>query len=255
VRAARPPGRASLRLSRYLLAYLTARVPLDMADFPQPERFFRDRYGVSSRALEKALGSALARRADYGDLYFEFRTIAAVALEDGLVKKASKDVVQGVGVRVLAGEKTGYAYSDDVTVASLEHAARTAGHIASDRSGAQAVAVRTASPTRDLYALPTPPVETPPPDAIALLAAVDREARRYDPRIKNVLASVVLEHKLVMIVTSDGTMVSDVQPLVRMHVTCIADDRGGRQQGTYGGGGRQPFAFLLDGDRHLRFTR
>ena len=226
-----------------------------MADSTRPERFFSDRYGVSSGALERALGTALARRADYGDLYFEFRTTTAVALEDGLVKKASKDVSQGVGARVLAGEKTGYAYSDDVTVATIEHAARTAGHIASDAGGAQAVALRPGRPARDLYTLPKPPGETALPDAIALLEAVDREARHHDPRIKNVMASLVVEHKLVMIVTSDGTMVSDVQPLARLQVTCIAEDGGRRQQGTYGGGGRQPFAFFLDGDRHLRFTR
>jgi len=226
-----------------------------MADSTRPERFFSDRYGVSSGALERALGTALARRADYGDLYFEFRTTTAVALEDGLVKKASKDVSQGVGVRVLAGEKTGYAYSDDVTVATIEHAARTAGHIASDAGGAQAVALRPGRPGRDLYALPKPPGETALPDAITLLEAVDREARHHDPRIKNVMASLVVEHKLVMIVTSGGTMVSDVQPLARLQVTCIAEDGGRRQQGTYGGGGRQPFAFFLDGDRHLRFTR
>jgi TldD protein len=226
-----------------------------MSDSTPPERFFRDRYGVSPSALEHALGSALARRADYGDLYFEFRTTSTVALEDGLVKKASKDVSQGVGVRVLAGEKTGYAYSDDVTVASIEQAARTAGHIASDTGGPQTIAVRSGRPARDLYTLATPPGETSLPQAIALLEAVDREARRHDPRVKNVLASVVLEHKLVMIVTSDGTMVSDVQPLARLNVTCIAEDGGARQQGTYGGGGRQPFAFLLEGDRHLRFTR
>src|SRR6185436_2020782 len=121
--------------------------------------------------------------------------------------------------------------------------------------GAQAVAIRAARPQRDLYALPTTAGEMSLPDAIALLEAVDREARRHDPRIKNVLASVVVEHKRVMIVTSDGTMVSDVQPLARLNVTCIAEDGGARQQGTYGGGGRQPFSFFLDGDRHLRFTR
>ncbi len=226
-----------------------------MADSTRPDRFFSDRYGVSAGALERALGTALARRADYGDLYFEFRTTTAVALEDGLVKKASKDVSQGVGVRVLAGEKTGYAYSDDVTVATIEQAAQTAGHIAADASGTQAVALRAGPPARDLYTLAKPPVETGLPDAIALLEAVDREARRHDPRIKNVMASLVVEHKLVMIVASDGTMVSDVQPLARLQVTCIAEDAGKRQQGTYGGGGRQPFAFFLDGDRHLRFTR
>jgi len=226
-----------------------------MADVLQPERFFRERYGVSAGTLEQVLGSALARRADYGDLYFEFRTSETLALEDGLVKRASKDVSQGAGVRVVAGDKTGYAYSDDVTVSTLEHAAETAGYIAATTSDPCAVAIRPTAPPHDLYALPTPPLDAPLADKIALLEAVDREARRYEPRITNVLASLAIEHKLVMIATSAGTVVSDVQPLARLHVTCIAADGGQRQQGTYGGGGRQLFAFFLEGDRHLRFAR
>jgi len=226
-----------------------------MGDVLRPERFFRERYGVSEGTLERVLGSALARHADYGDLYFEFRTSETLALEDGLVKRASKDVSQGAGVRVVAGDKTGYAYSDDVTVSTLEHAAKTAGHIAATASDARAVAIRPATAPHDLYALPSPPLDTPLADKIALLEAVDREARRHDPRITNVLASLAIEHKLVMIATSAGTVVSDVQPLARLHIACIAQDGGQRQQGTYGGGGRQAFAFLLDGSRHLRFAR
>src|SRR6185369_16035978 len=133
-----------------------------MADRVKPEEFFRDRYGVSAGALEHVLGSALARRgADDGDLYFEFRTTEALSLEEGQVKKANKDVSQGVGVRVVAGEKTGYAYTDDVTLTTLAEAARTAGHIASGSGGEQAVAVRSTRPTRDLYTLPASPLETP----------------------------------------------------------------------------------------------
>jgi TldD protein len=115
--------------------------------------------------------------------------------------------------------------------------------------------LRPARPTRDLYTLPAPTVETPLPQSIALLEAIDREARRHDPRIKNVMASIVFEHKLVMIVTSDGTLVNDVQPLARLSITCIAEDGAGRQQGTYGGGGRHPFSFFLEDERHLRFAR
>src|SRR5262245_13351997 len=113
-----------------------------MGDRVQPEEFFRDRYGLSPSALEPVLGSALAHRADDGDLYFEFRTSEALSLEEGHVKKANKDVSQGVGVRVVAGEKTGYAYTDDVTLTTLTEAARTAGHIASAGGGDHAVAVR-----------------------------------------------------------------------------------------------------------------
>ncbi len=220
-----------------------------------PDRFFRDRYGLSERALDHALGSALARRADYGDLYFEFRTTETFSLEDGLVKKANKDVTQGVGARVLSGEKTGYAHSGDVTVAAIEEAVRTAGHIASSAGDAQAMALRSPAPKHDLYTLAVAPLDAPLVDKIALLQDVDREARRYDTRIKNVLASLTIEQKLVMIVGSDGRLVSDNQPLVSLNLTCIAESAGTRQYGRCGGGGRQCFRFLLEGDRHLRFAR
>ncbi len=226
-----------------------------MADPVRPEEFFRERYGVSPNALERVLGSALARHSDDGDLYFEFRTSEALSLEEGQVKKANKDVSQGVGVRVVAGEKTGFAYTDDVTVTTLTEAARTAGHIASGPGSDHAVVVRSTRPERDLYTLPSTPLDTPLPDKIALLEAMDRAARAFDPRIKNVFASVAIEQKLVMIATADGRLVSDVQPLARVSITCIAEDANGRQQGTYGGGGREAFTFLLDGDRHLRFAR
>jgi len=220
-----------------------------------PQQLFSDRYGVSERALEQALGSALARRADYGDLYFEHATLEALSLEDGVVKHTSKNTSQGVGVRVLAGDKTGYAYSDEVTVGALEQAARTAGHIAAASSEDRSVNVTPAVRGHDLYALSAPPIQAPLRDKIALLEAIDREARALDPRVKSVLASIVVEQKLVMIATSDGGLTSDVQPLARVQVTCIAEDANGRQRGTFGGGGRHPFQFFLDGDTHLRYAR
>ena len=96
----------------------------------QPEHFFLERFGLSAHLLEETVGSAIARRADYADLYFEFRTVQSLSLEDGIVKTASQHIAQGVGVRVVAGDKTGYAYSDDVTVDSLRLATRTAQAIA-----------------------------------------------------------------------------------------------------------------------------
>ena len=220
-----------------------------------PERFFRDRYDLSERMLEHALGFALARRADYGDLYFEFRTTEAFSLEDGLVKKANKDVTQGVGARVLAGEKTGYAYSDDVTVSAIEQAVRTAGYIASSGGDARAVAIRPSTRAHDLYTLATSPLDVPLADKIALLEAVDRAARRFDPRITNVLASLAVEQKLVMIAGSDGRLVSDRQPLVCLNITCIAESGTNRQHGRCGGGGRLSLPSLLGADRHLRLAR
>ena len=226
-----------------------------MVDRVVPEEFFRERYGVSPNTLERVLGSALARRADDGDLYCEFRAAESLNLEEGQVKKATHDVHQGVGVRVVVGEKTGYAHTDDVTITTLTEAARTAGHIASNTGGAPAIAVRSTRPERDLYPLPASPLDVPLAVKIEILEAVDRAARALDPRVKNVFASLTMEQKLVMIATADGRLVSDVQPLARLNVTCIAEDASGRQQGTYGGGGRQAFDSLIAGDRHLRFAR
>jgi TldD protein len=219
------------------------------------EHFFLERFGLSQTLLEQIIGGALARRADYADLYFEFRTAQAVSLEEGLVKTASEHITQGAGVRVVAGDKTGYAHTDDVTVESLRLAARTAQAIAEESGEQRAVAVRGAAPLRDLYPLQHAPIETGLTDKVDLLNRIDVAARRHDPRIKNVLASLGVEQKLVLIVSSAGLVVGDVQPLVRLSVNCIAEDQGNRQQGSYGGGGRVEFAFLLEDERYLRFTR
>ncbi|HZR83127.1 MAG TPA: metalloprotease TldD [Candidatus Binatia bacterium] len=224
----------------------------------QPERFFFERFGLDERAVEAALGSALARRADFADLYFEFRAADSVSLEEGLVKKANHSISQGVGVRVLAGEKTGYAYSDEVTVERLQIAARHARAIASSEAGADAIAVRapSARPERDLYPVASAELERPLPERVELLRRIDAAARAVDPRIVNVFASVGTEEKLVLVANSAGELVADVQPLLRVNVTCIAEDGGKRQQGTAGGGGRVAFSFLVDGsERALAFAR
>jgi len=221
----------------------------------KPERFFFDRFSLTSGGIEETLGTALSRLADYADLYFEFRTREVLSLEESMVKRASRSVVQGVGVRVIAGEKTGYAYSEDISLDNLRLAARTARYIAGGAAGPPAAVAVAAPPTRDLYGLERPPIESPVDEKIDLLSRIDVEARRYDSRIRNVLASLIVEHKLVFILTSEGVAVGDVQPLVRLQVACIAEKDGDRQQGSCGGGGRVAFDFLLEGDRFLRHTR
>lgn len=222
---------------------------------PDPLQFMLDRFGLETRTLEDAVGDAVARRADMADLYFELTQSRGLGLEDGIVKSASQHVTQGVGVRVVAGEKTGYAYSDDVTVESLAVAGRTARAIADDGAAVAPVSVRSQRPKHDLYALAQPPIEIPIADEVELLAKIDVAARAHDPRIKNVIASVGVEHKIVLVVTSAGEVVGDVQPLLRLNVTCIADDGEQRQQGGSGTGGRVGFSFLLEDDRWLTCAR
>jgi TldD protein len=220
-----------------------------------PERFFCERFDLSPTALEQVLGTALARPADYADLYFEFRVNQSASLEEGVVKKATRNVSQGVGVRVLAGARSGYAYSDEVSLERLELAARTACLIADERGGAAAVPARSPRPVaHDLYAVARPPVDTPMPDQVALLGRLDAAARAVDPCITNVLAGIGVEHRVILMVGSDGTLVGDVRPLVHLSITCIAERGSVRQQGTYGGGGRFVFDTLTDG-RAERFAR
>ncbi|MFN8627460.1 MAG: metalloprotease TldD [Candidatus Binatia bacterium] len=219
------------------------------------ERFFLERFGLGPALLEPIIGSAIARRADYADLYFEFRTAQSLSLEEGIVKTATAHIAQGVGVRVVAGDKTGYAYSDDVTVESVRLAARTAEAIAADSGEQRAVAVRESAPQHNLYTLAQAPIDTTLADKVDLLNRIDVAARRHDRRIANVLASIGVEQKLVLIVSSAGLVVGDVQPLVRLSVSCIAEDGSSRQHGSYGGGGRVEFGFLLEDERYLRFTR
>jgi len=225
-------------------------------DATRPEAFFFDRFGLDARALEGTLGTALARRADFADLYFEFRTVQGVALEEGSVKKTTHSVSQGVGVRVLAGEKTGYAYSDEVTVERLQVAATHARQIASDAGTSGAIDLRRGDAGHALYPLASTEFARPLPERIALLEAVDRAARAYDPRIVNVMASLATEEKIVLIANSEGELVADRQPLLRLQVACIAEHAGERHQASAGGGGRVAFDFLVgDEERALAFAR
>jgi TldD protein len=225
----------------------------------RPERFFLERFELSEAALGRTLGEVLGRRVDYADLFFEYRVNEEVGLEEGIVKRAARSVTQGVGVRATAGEKTGFAHSDDITLPALQLAADRARYIAAEAGQSAAVDVRAAGRLpRDLYPVPVPPTEVPLQDKIALLHRIDEIARGYDSRITKVMASVASEQRIVLVVNSVGMMSGDIRPLHRLSVSCIAEDPakpGERQSGGHGGGGRAAFEFFLDGDRFLRYAR
>ncbi|MEO8606131.1 MAG: metalloprotease TldD, partial [bacterium] len=221
----------------------------------EPHKFFLDRFALDDRALEDTIATAIARKADFADLYFEFRTSEAFVLEEGIVKKAVKNVSQGAGVRVVAGDKTGCAHTDDVSAGTLRLASETAQAIADAGVSPAPVPVTLARPTHDLYALAHAPLEAALSEKIALLNDIDVAARRQDSRIVNVMASLAVEQKVVLIVNSFGVVVGDVQPLVRLSVTCIAEENGKREHGTAGGGGRVEFAFVNDGERWRRWVK
>ncbi len=214
-----------------------------------PLRFFRERFGMDDRSLSGALGIALERRIDYADLYFEYSTQDAVVLEEGLVKSADRHIEQGVGVRVQAGERQGYAHSDEVTVESLQLAASTARAISASSSGTRSTPVRRPSaPGHDLYPVNLAPTDGSIRSKVELLSEIDAYARRLDPRIQQVMASVLCEQRHILIAGSEGDWVGDTQPLVRLNVQVLAADASGarRELGYQGAGGRYELARLLD---------
>ena len=215
-----------------------------------PAAFFDERFGVTARDLDRVLGRAMARQADYADLFFEYRTNDQVHLEEGLVKHASVSTANGVGARVLAEDRTGYAFTDDVTIKNLDSAVRTANVIANDRGSDLPARVPTpAAPRHDLYPAPCSFSDVPLERKIALLQDLDRFARAADPRVKGVFANLLLERKVVLIASSQGWVLGDFQPLVRCNVRCIVEAGGKRQAGYFGWGGRMSLDDCTDAER------
>jgi TldD protein len=218
-----------------------------------PEKFFSDRFSVSPALLERLMGSSLKGKVDDADVYLEYRIDEELVLEDGAVKKASRHVSQGAGVRAQSGTRTGYAHIDDISVSNLEEAARTARAIA-DRAGDSAiVAVRPDRRPHDLYSLPEPPISADLARKLELLRKVDAEARR-ESRVRQVIATVASEEVVMLIATAAGWSIGDVRPLTRLNVTAIVEEGGKREIGAYGGGGRVAFDFFMEDDRWRRFA-
>ena len=209
--------------------------------------FFRDRFGLDERSLTRALDTALERRVDDADLFFEYTSQDSVVLEEGIVKSGDRHVAQGVGVRAQSGERQGYAHSDEVTVESLELAAATARAISERAGGSRSsVAGVGSGASRDLYPVATPPTAVPVEQKVALLDAIDSYARGLDPRVGQVMASVVCQHRRILIAGSDGRLAADVQPLVRLNVQVVAASGTRREVGYQGTGGRFDLARLLE---------
>lgn len=209
--------------------------------------FFLNRYGLTTGDLDALLGEALAAGGDYADLYFEYCRTNALNLEERLIKTANRSVAQGVGVRVIAGEKTGYAYTDDISPASIRQAARTAACIAQAAQAVGPVAVTPQTNAHDLYPQADAGDDLPIERKIELLKAIDERCYAADRRIQKVQASLADEWKVVMVATSEGVLAGDIQPLARVGVVCIADQDGELRAGRAGGGGRRGFGMFTGG--------
>src|SRR5438093_4457727 len=223
-------------------------------DLARPDRFCADRCGLTASRLAALVGSA-AGRVDYADVFIEHEVTEELLLEDGVVKKASRTLSQGAGVRAQAGVRTGYAYTDDLAQEHLELAAPEARSIAEHPAGSAVVPVRPAHRAHDLYRVPEAPVDADLGAKVALLERIDALARRDDSRVRQVIASLWSEEQVVLIATSEGWQLGDVRPLTRLNVTVVVEENGRRELGVYGGGGRVGFDFFLEDDRWARFTR
>jgi len=212
---------------------------------PFAESFFPQRFGIATRDLENHLSEALSQGGDYADLYFEYLSASAISIDESIVKSASQGVSLGVGVRVLAGERTGYAYSDDLSPEKIRKAARVAACIAAGPASVERVSLNEGR-RRNLYPVLTAPTETAFTDRVELVKRADRAARAYDGRIFQVQASYADNLRQVLIATSDGVLSWDRQPLARLNVSALARANGGPpQRGHAGGGGRVELRFFL----------
>ncbi|MFZ9709483.1 MAG: metalloprotease TldD [Steroidobacteraceae bacterium] len=210
--------------------------------------------GLDETQLAAALGLARSGAVDFADLYFQFARDESWSLEDGIVKEGSANIEQGVGVRAISGEKTGFAYSDEIQPGALLEAARAARAIAAAGQDGRIPVLRRAT-GHALYAPLDPVGSLSDDDKVRWLERVDRETRRLDPCIVQVMASVSSSYEVILLADSEGTFAADVRPLVRFNVSVIAERDGRREVGFAGMGGRYSLAELVANERPLALGR
>ncbi len=203
--------------------------------------------GLDVRDLDAVFGKLITPSVDYADLYFQYTRQESWMLEEGTVKSGSHNIEQGVGVRAISGEKSGLAYSDEILLPALSDAASAARAI-TRQGGDNPVHAISWSDGRAprLYLAEDPLLSLNDTDKVKLLERVEQEARRQDPRVKEVIASLAGVHEVILIARNDGTLAADIRPLVRLNVTVIAEHNGRREQGSTGGGGRVRYDYFTD---------
>jgi TldD protein len=219
------------------------------------ESVFATRFNITRQDLEKYLAEALSHGGDYADLYFEYLLTSSISIDESIVKSAAQGVSMGVGVRVIAGERTGYAYSDDLSPEKIRKAARVAAYIAAGPSKIDKFSLQEGR-RHDLYPVITAPTETAFAERVELVRRADLAARAYDPRIFQVQALYADNLRYVMVANSDGVLTLDRQPLARLSVAALARENGGPpQRGHSGGGGRVELSFFQNEKTPEHFAR
>ncbi len=213
--------------------------------FAMAEHCLLKPYEIDAAGIKKIFGEILTHHVDYADLYFQYNRAEGWVLEEGIVKSGSFNIDQGVGVRAVSGDKTAFAYSDDISMPALAAAAKATRAIASQGSAGSVQAVRRAK-GRELYLPQDPIASLGDADKVSLLERLEGYARAVDKRIIQVIASLAGEYEVILVARSDGLMAADVRPLVRVSLQVIAEQDGRREQGVAGGGGRFDYAYFTD---------
>ncbi|HEX5394557.1 MAG TPA: metalloprotease TldD [Rhodocyclaceae bacterium] len=217
--------------------------PLNL--FHTAERSLLAPYGLTPGKLERVFGQIFGHQVDYADLYFQYARSEAWSLEEGIVKSGSFNIEQGVGVRAISGEKTAFAYSDEISLAALESAAQATRAIAAAGQHRLAPMLRRQTPAL-LYAGDDPIASLSDTAKVKLLERLEKFARAEDPRVKEVMAHIAGTWEVVLVARADGQMAADVRPLVRVSVTVLMEEKGKREQGSSGGGGRYDYSYFTD---------
>ncbi|MBN2692167.1 MAG: metalloprotease TldD [Burkholderiaceae bacterium] len=213
----------------------------------EARRVLLDPYQIDESALQRTLAKVFEHRLDFADVYLQYTRSEGWSLEEGLVKSGSFDIEQGFGIRAVQGEKTAFAYSDDISELALLEAADTVRSIARAGNGSAKVPADTRrSAARVLYGATDPLGALDSNAKVALLQKVDRLARAKDPRVVQVMASLGGEHDVMLVLRSDGLLAADVRPLVRLSVNVIVEQNGRRESGSSGGGGRYSLGYFDD---------
>ncbi|MBL0918314.1 MAG: metalloprotease TldD [Hydrogenophaga sp.] len=225
---------------------MIAREPT-LARLATAEQHLLEPFGLTTAHLHKALAEIASHGVDDADLYFQATRNEGWSLEEGIVKTGSFSIEQGVGVRAVSGEKTAFAYSDDLSWDSLLDAAHAVRSISGQGQAKKVkVAAGKVAKSRSLYAGVDPIATLDSTTKVALLEKVERLAKAKDPRVVQVMAGLAAEHDVVLVARMDGTLAADVRPLIRLSVTVIAEQNGRREMGSSGGGGRFGLAYFDD---------
>jgi TldD protein len=209
------------------------------------EQYLLAPYDLSTGHIENVFGELFGHRLDYADLYFQYARSEAWSLEEGIVKSGSFNIEQGVGVRAVSGEKTAFAYSDDISLPALTSAARATRAIAAS-GGGKVLSLMNGATTPSLYASADPIASLPDTEKVKLLERLEKFARAEDPRVKEVMAHIAGSWETILVARSDGHLAADVRPLVRVSLSVIMEQDGRREQGSSGGGGRFDYRYFTD---------